>query len=115
MKYAWIVPAILSAAFFAFTLSVVVNEGLFGFLTEHTRSGWGLQIGLDLLLCGGVALSFGTHLARRHGVTAWPFVVATLLTGSVGLLAFAARLLHARYHAASPKESRAGAALAVSG
>ncbi len=103
VKYVWIAPALASLAFFVFSISVVVSEGPFGFISEHTRNGWGLQIGIDLVSCALLALLFAAPLTRRYGIRLWPWVVLTLATGSIGLFALAARLLYARH-------TRAGAA-----
>jgi hypothetical protein len=42
-----------------------------------------------------IACSFGIgwmiHDARKHAIKTWPYVVATLLLGSIGLLAYVVR------------------------
>ncbi|MFS8065130.1 MAG: hypothetical protein ACMG6S_02040 [Byssovorax sp.] len=96
MKHVWILPAVASVAFFSFTVSVMLAEGPFGFVTEHTRNGWGNQIGIDLFTSATLALCFAAPLARRHGVRLWPWILLTIATGSIGLLALQARILYAR-------------------
>ncbi|CAN5554224.1 hypothetical protein BH09MYX1_BH09MYX1_40530 [soil metagenome] len=95
-KQIWLLPAAGSFAFSVFSVRTMVAEGPLGFVDEHLRNGWSAQIGIDLLSSATVALFFGAPLARRHGIRMLPWVVLTILTGSVGLLAFAARILHAR-------------------
>lgn len=97
-KNRWLLPALASLAFLTFSLVVAAREGLFGFLVEHRRNGWGVQIGIDLVLATIVALSFITPAARRAGVRMAPWIVLTLCTGSIGLLALVARVLYAQSH-----------------
>ncbi len=103
-NHVWLVPAAASVAFLIFSLRVVATGGLFGFVTEHMRDGWGAQIGIDLLSAATIALFFMAPQARRYGIRFWPWVILTLLTGSIALFALAARILHARA-AASDKLS----------
>jgi hypothetical protein len=42
----------------------------------------------DLALACFVAVGWVIGDAKRRRIAAWPFVVATVLTGSVGLLAY---------------------------
>lgn len=89
---AWIVPASLSAAFAAFSVFVVVQEGPLGFWTEHIRNGWGNQIFIDLLLAATTALLMGAERARAAKMRLQLWVVLVIATGSIGLMAFLARL-----------------------
>jgi len=57
-KARWLLPAIASLAFLVFSVVVAAREGLFGFLGEHQRNGWGAQITIDLVTATVVALSF---------------------------------------------------------
>lgn len=98
----WLVPALASLAFLVFSTVVATREGPFGFLVEHVRNGWGAQIALDLVLSVTVALLFVAPVARRVGVRVAPWVVLTVLTGSIGLLALVARVRYAQTKAAVP-------------
>ena len=89
----WRVPAALAVLFLAWSLWAVGSEGPFGFWIEHSRNAWGNQIWMDLLLSIGVALGFLVPRAVRVGVRPGPWVMLVLLTGGIGLLAFAARVL----------------------
>lgn len=93
-KSRWLLPALASLAFLVFSLVVMTREGPFGFIVEHSRNGWSVQIGLDLVLSAVTALCFIAPAARRVGVRMVPWVVLTVLTGSIGLLALAARVLY---------------------
>lgn len=95
-KNLWIVPALASAAFGAFTLQIVFAEGLFGFLGEKFQSGWGLQVLMDLFISLFIGLCLAVPYAKKLGIRPAFWVVLTATLGSVGFLAFAARLLYAR-------------------
>ncbi len=101
----WMIPALASLLFLAFTVQVVMAEGLFGFLSEHYRTGWGKQVGIDLISSITIGLFFAVAKAKRVGVRSLPWVILTVLTGSIGLFAFAARLLYA----GSPRTNTTGA------
>jgi hypothetical protein len=101
-KNLWILPAVASASFCLFSLWVVGVEGPFGFMVEHMRNGWGLQIGLDLVLSALTAFGFLVHHGRRHGVRPLPWLVLVVATGSIGLLALVARVLYADARMAQP-------------
>jgi hypothetical protein len=89
----WRLPAVLSAAFAAFTLVAVVQDGLFGFWREHTDSLWGNQVWFDLLLAFGVAWTALLPRLRAAGMTPAPWALVFLATGSIGLLAMLSRLM----------------------
>lgn len=90
---AWLAPAVLGAAFLAWSLAAVIVEGPTGFWTEHTRNLWGNQIWFDLLLAAGTALAFLVPEARRLGMRPLPWVIAVACTGCIGLMAMLARML----------------------
>ncbi|WP_375279855.1 hypothetical protein [Pseudooctadecabacter sp.] len=98
----WIIPACFSAGFAVWSLFAVLTEGPLGFWTEHVRNAWGNQIWMDLLLAVGMALIWLVPAARAVGVRPLPWVAFTLATGSIGLCAFAARVLYLRDRAAAP-------------
>ncbi len=100
-KNLWLVPALVSLVFLAFSIRVIAAEGLFGFLDDHLRSGWGMQVGIDLVLAASTGMFLASGLARKYGVRPLPWILLTLATGSIGLLAFVARILYARENAAA--------------
>jgi hypothetical protein len=100
-KFAWIAPAMLSTFFLMLSLQAVVAEGPSGFWTEHTRNLWGNQIWYDLLLALGAAWYFAAKKARILGLRSWPWLLAIIATGSIGLLAFLARVLYVDSRSAS--------------
>ena len=95
-KNAWMAPAALSIVFACLSLQAVIIEGAIGFWVEHTRNLWGNQIWFDLLLAGGVAWFFAAKKARSLGLRSWPWLLVIVATGSIGLLAFVARILYAQ-------------------
>jgi hypothetical protein len=97
MKHIWILPAFLAVAFFLFTIWTMVTTGHpFGFVAEHTHSTWGAQIGIDLFNALFVGIYMTNVLSQQYRFRAWPYMLLTLLTGSPGMLALAARVLYAR-------------------
>lgn len=88
----WRIPAAISFAFLVFSVYCVASEGPTGFWPIHSRSAWGNQVWFDLLLAASVSLAFLVPEARKQGMNPLPWVVLVVLTGSIGLLAMAARI-----------------------
>ena len=80
--------AIVLIAFVGFSLWVVGNHGLLGFLTLAGREPWALQLLLDLAIACSFGVNWMVRDARGRGLAAWPFVVAVVLVGSMGLLGY---------------------------
>lgn len=95
-RSAWVVPAVLSLAFFGWSVAAGISEGPLGFWVEHTRNLWGNQIWFDLLIAAGTACAFIAPEARRLGMRLplWLFLV--IASGGIGLLAMVSRLLYLR-------------------
>lgn len=91
----WLFPAVVSLAFSVFTACVVWREGFAPLWQVHLATGWGQQIGLDLVLAIVAALTLLAPRARRAQVPVAPWCVATVLLGSIGLLGFFAHVLYA--------------------
>jgi hypothetical protein len=100
----WMVPAAASFAYLLFTLHAVAMEGPFGFWPEHVRNLWGNQIWLDLLLCASIGWLFILPQAKALGLRPLPWGLLIVCTGSIGFLAFAARVLYVRDHSARAGE-----------
>ena len=105
-RWAWVVPTLLSFAFFVFSLICIIDEGLLGFWTEHTRNGWGNQIWLDLLFAAGVAWVLIVPQARKVGMLTLPWLVLIVSTGSIGLLAMMSRLMFLQQQAGRVNSGR---------
>jgi len=95
----WLAPALFAAAFLAFSLVTVANEGPFGFWHDHVASFWGNQIWFDLLLAIGVAWYLLVPRMRQVGMQPLPWLVFIGCTGSLGLLATLARYVYLEGHA----------------
>jgi hypothetical protein len=88
MRTIW---AILLIAFVALNLYALATAGVGALLSYPTTlSVWGVVATLDLVLALCVGMYWTALDARRRGVSGLPFIILTLLTGSVGLLAYLA-------------------------
>lgn len=90
----WLLPAALSVALLVFSLLTVASEGPFTLWVAHTESLWANQIWFDLLLAIGTAWALIVPRARALGMRRLPWLVLIAGTGSIGLLAMAARMLY---------------------
>ena len=88
MKRTTWLPLVLLVGFTAVSLWLVAPESPLGFLELARRDRWGTQIFLDLVMACSLFLSWLVPDARRHGIVAWPYVVLTLVAGSIGGLAY---------------------------
>lgn len=91
---AWRAPAAASALFLLFSLVTIAREGPIGFWALHTHNLWGNQVWIDLLLAVSVAFAGLAPRARALGMRPLRWFILILATGSVGVLALAARILH---------------------
>ncbi len=86
---AMIAIAIL-AGFSAYSLWVIAGHGYTGFLSLAGREPWAMQMLLDLVLACSFGVGWMRNDAKRQGLSTWPFVVATVFLGSIGLLGYVA-------------------------
>ncbi len=96
---AWLVPAILCIVFLVFSLFTIAQEGPLGFWPNHSETFWGNQVWIDLLLAIGIAIYFIAEQAKSLGLRVAPWLLLVLCTGSIGVLAFFARVLYVRERA----------------
>lgn len=75
-------------AFTAYTLSVAAQHSLLGFLADHARGGWSLQVFLDLCVAAASFWVIGVPDARARGIRPSPYAVLTPLLGSIAILAY---------------------------
>lgn len=78
------------AAFGALTTLALVDVGYFGILEPHFQSWGGAQVFADLVIVCLLACIWMVNDARQRGVSAWPFIVITLVAGSFGPLLYLA-------------------------
>lgn len=90
----WWVPAMMSAAFFAYSLWPILTLRPLGFWPEHVSDPWSVQIWFDLLCSIGVGWALLAPRARTAGMTPWPWLALIVATGSIGLLVMLARVLY---------------------
>jgi hypothetical protein len=90
----WLIPAIFSGLFLAWSLFAIFSEGLLGFWAEHTRNIWGNQIWFDLLLSITVAWSLIVPRAKVAGMRVLLWLALISLIGSIGLLAMLSRVFY---------------------
>ncbi|MFV8749998.1 hypothetical protein ACNOYE_05580 [Nannocystaceae bacterium ST9] len=79
---------VVLVAFTVYTVVVAVGHGPLGFLAVHEQGGWNLQVFLDLVLALLGFYVLAAPDAKRHGISHWPYFVASLLLGSIGMLAY---------------------------
>jgi hypothetical protein len=75
-------------AFAAFSFWVMAQIGFVGIWRDGFASLGSTQITIDLVLACLVALGFVVPECRAAGRPAWPWVLLTLVGGSLGLLAY---------------------------
>lgn len=89
----WRVPAVLAAAFWAFSVATISCEGLLAFWTNHTTNLAGNQVWFDLLIAVAIAFWLMAPRARAVGMPLLPWAIAVLATASLALLPMLARLI----------------------
>ena len=75
-------------AFGALTAAAVVDVGYFGILEPHFQSWGGAQVFVDLVIVCLLACIWMVNDAPSRGLSAWPFVLITLVAGSFGPLTY---------------------------
>lgn len=81
-------PLAAFVAFTAYTISVAAQHSLLGFLDDHARGGWSLQVFVDLCVAAASFWVVGVPDARARGIRAWPYAALTPLLGSIAILAY---------------------------
>lgn len=82
----WIALAAL-LPFGAYSTWVTIEHGYFGFL-DLGKDGWGLQVLLDLTISLAMVSVGIVRDARTRRVAAWPWILLTLVLGSIGPLLY---------------------------
>ncbi len=76
------------AAFGVLTALALMDVGFLGILEPHFRSWGGAQVFVDLVIACLLACIWMIGDARERGMSAWPFVLLTLVAGSFGPLLY---------------------------
>lgn len=106
-----ILATLTLAVFGGLSTWLVFEEGYFGFITLAARERWALQMLVDLAIALFLFTPVMVRDARSRGIVAWPFVVSTILLGSIGPLAYyVVREWRARGEPASVRDGRAAVA-----
>jgi len=79
---------VLFVAFTSWSFAILGAEGVSGFLRTVQSEPWGAQLLVDLTIALLVAWTFLWRDARQRGLPATAYFIATLLTGSVAVLAY---------------------------
>lgn len=77
---------LVALVFTVYSALVVVEHGYIGFLTVSLREPAAMQMLVDLGLALVLVSSWMVVDARRRNRAAWPWLLATLLLGSMGPL-----------------------------
>ncbi len=83
----WILLAAL-VAFTAYTVGVVLDQGLAAVPTLILAEPWAGQLFVDLVIALVLFLFWMVRDARERGLPALPYLVLTLAAGSIGALAY---------------------------
>ena len=76
------------AAFGVLTALALMDVGYFGILEPHFKSWGGAQVFFDLVIACLLACIWMSHDAPQRGLSAWPFILITLVAGSFGPLTY---------------------------
>lgn len=86
-----IVLSIVTLDFLAFTVWVVAEHGFVGTFAAVLSTWPGVQVATDLVIALCMVMAWMVVDARKLGLSVAPFVVATLVAGSLGPLAYLIR------------------------
>lgn len=86
----WLKPLLwlVALAFGAFSSWVLWQIGFLGIWQGGFANLGSTQITLDLIITCAVAMGFAVRDCRAQGRAWWPWAVLTLVSGSLGLLAY---------------------------
>lgn len=87
-------PLVAFLAFTTYSVLVVMDQGFGALFPQHLSFGafgWPMQVFTDLVLMAVGFLVLAVPDARRRGIDIRPYVVATVVLGSIGMLAYFVR------------------------
>ncbi|WP_157069041.1 hypothetical protein [Sandaracinus amylolyticus] len=88
MNVRMIVPLLVLVPFALFSGMVVLEEGYLGFFSVAREEPWGMQMLIDLAICFVLVLRGLAKDARERGLALWPWVIGTVLFGSIAPLGY---------------------------
>ena len=83
-----IVLVLVLSAFGLLTTLALMDVGYFGILEPHFKSWGGAQVFFDLVIACILACIWMSQDAPQRGLSAWPFILITLVAGSFGPLSY---------------------------
>ena len=89
----WLFPALIAAAFIAFSAVTFVGEGLIQFWVNHTTNLAGNQVWFDLRSAVTISFYLIAPRARAVGMKLLPWGIAVFATACIALLPMVARLM----------------------
>jgi len=75
-------------AFTTWSFSIVASQGLAHLGGLLSQDPWAVQLLVDLCISLAVAWTWLREDAKARNIPAWPYIVATLAAGSIGVLAY---------------------------
>ena len=87
MKSSTIVLSAILVAFVAWSVWLVGYDYV-GFIDLARREPWGAQVVVDLVIACAIGTAWMVRDARPRGINTIPYVIATVVAGSMGLLAY---------------------------
>lgn len=82
------VAILILIPFLALTAYAVWDVGIIGIPEYHIHSSAGWQVFTDLVIALVLLMFFMVRDAKAKGVNPWPWVIATLFTGSISPLLY---------------------------
>ena len=83
-----IILIITLIAFLALTATALLHHGYWGILEPHFKSFGTAQVLVDLVIALCLFLVWMWRDARAHARNPWPWVLLTMVTGSIGPLIY---------------------------
>jgi hypothetical protein len=87
-KLAIFLLVLITVDFAVLSAYAMMQHGYIGLFTNQFTNSAGWQVLADLVIVCLLAMVWMVADARRSGRVVWPYLVATLLTGSFGPLAY---------------------------
>jgi hypothetical protein len=88
MNWKTIGLGVLLADFAAFSAWVVYEHGYLGLFAAVAANAATMQLGLDLVIALSMVGVWMHHDARQRGISAAPYLLLTMLAGSIGPLLY---------------------------
>lgn len=90
MQYQRVIAIVLLVPFATLSAYAVYEVGYFGIPEYHLHSPAGWQVFADLVISLVLLLMFVVRDARENNRRAWPWVIGTLMLGSISPLVYLA-------------------------